>query len=289
VFVATVSKSDFSDSGVTRRWLTNYKASSKIDLSAPQLVKLKKNAMLLLWTENSRNTRYVFLNGAGEAVSRIFTFDGVLTSGRPILRGNQVCWVYEDGSTMVMARIAVARKLDAPELKGCKNTSVGIQVNWGKVDKATGYCVYRRKAGQKWSKIATVKGATKTSWVDKGVKAGQLYYYTVKAYKGKTLSGYTPMGRPVPRLLPPGQVTSKQNWHSIDVKWKKSAGASGYIVYRRQGKGSWKRVAETAGVGSTEWNDWYVEVGKIYTYRVKAVWGNYSSVYSEPTKTIKIQ
>ena len=52
---------------------------------------------------------------------------------------------------------------------------------------AAGYYVYRKTPGGKWTKLKTSTG---TSYTDKTVKKGKTYYYTVKAYSGKTYSSY---------------------------------------------------------------------------------------------------
>lgn len=55
--------------------------------------------------------------------------------------------------------------------------------------KPTGYQIYRRIPGDKYKKIKTLKlsakqsGLEEISYIDKTVKAGQTYYYKVRAYK----------------------------------------------------------------------------------------------------------
>ena len=66
-----------------------------------------------------------------------------------------------------------------------------ITVSWKKTKNADGYIIYRsdkQKSGFK--KIATVKGAKKTSYINKNIKKGTKYYYKIKAYRvlnGKTV------------------------------------------------------------------------------------------------------
>lgn len=76
--------------------------------------------------------------------------------------------------------------LSQPSVK-LSNTSKGVKISWGKVKGAAGYYVYRKTPGGKWTKLKTSTG---TSYTDKTVKKGKTYYYTVKAYSGKTYSSY---------------------------------------------------------------------------------------------------
>lgn len=87
-----------------------------------------------------------------------------------------------------------AVKLATPPLKSATGSTSAVKVTWGKVSGAEGYYVYRKVSGGKWSKIATVKGNSKISYSDKKAVSGKTYYYTVRAYKGKTLSSYVKSG-----------------------------------------------------------------------------------------------
>lgn len=66
----------------------------------------------------------------------------------------------------------------------------GAKISWKAVAGAKGYGVYRKTSSQGWKRIRTVtNGKTIT---DSGLKTGERYYYTVRAYKkvnGKTQWG----------------------------------------------------------------------------------------------------
>ncbi len=81
--------------------------------------------------------------------------------------------------------------LSAPKLSSATSSKTGITFKWGKVTAASGYYVYRKAGNAKsWTKIATVKGTTKVSYVDKSAKKGVTYTYTVRAYSGSYGSSY---------------------------------------------------------------------------------------------------
>ena len=64
-----------------------------------------------------------------------------------------------------------------------------VTISWSKVNKATGYEVYRADKNGAYKKVATIKSAKTLKWIDKNVKKGYTYKYKVRAYakvKGKT-------------------------------------------------------------------------------------------------------
>ncbi len=85
------------------------------------------------------------------------------------------------------------RYLATPTLKSVTSTTSGVKFTWSKVTGAEGYYVYRKTTGD-WKRIATVKGNTKVTYLDKTAKKGTTYTYTVKAFKGTTYSYYNTKG-----------------------------------------------------------------------------------------------
>lgn len=82
------------------------------------------------------------------------------------------------------------RCIAAPKLSSVKSAKSGITFKWSKVSGASGYYVYRKTGSGDYEKIATVKGGTKVSYLDKKAKKGKTYYYTVKAYYKSYSSAY---------------------------------------------------------------------------------------------------
>lgn len=168
-----------------------------------------------------------------------------------------------------------------PKLSKVANTASGAQVTWGKVTGADSYIVYRRtynaktKAWGSWGRVAS--GVTSTSYVDKTVKSGTYYRYTVKAVNESGASGYNTSGIKTYFLSTP-KVTSTANTNSgITIKWGKVSGATGYIVYRKTGNGKWTNLGKTTGISFT---DKKATAGVTYRYTVKAYYGSYVSSYN---------
>ncbi len=78
----------------------------------------------------------------------------------------------------------------APKLSSVSSAKSGITFKWSKVTGATQYDVYRKTGSAGYKKIATVKGSTKVSYLDKSAKKGKTYTYTVRATNGSYTSYY---------------------------------------------------------------------------------------------------
>ena len=155
------------------------------------------------------------------------------------------------------------------------NKTSAITVTWDKISGAKSYYVYRKGPGDKsWKKVSTV---TKNIYTDSNVKNGSTYKYTVKAYNGDIFSGYNTSGWTIKRLSAPKLRTIKNDTSGITIKWEKSTGASKYIVMRKvSGSSKWEEIKTTTSLSFT---DKTAKPGKIYTYTVKAGYGDYRSIY----------
>lgn len=77
--------------------------------------------------------------------------------------------------------IVATTKMLKPTIKVSSKTKKKATISWSKQSNVSGYAIYRKKAGGKWSKIKTLN-FKKSSYVDKNLKSGKTYYYAVKAY-----------------------------------------------------------------------------------------------------------
>lgn len=177
-------------------------------------------------------------------------------------------------SMMVASTLAVgavsasaASKVKAPKSVKAVNASKGIKISWKKVKGAKKYKVF---CGKK--KITTTK---KKTFTYKKVKAGKTYKFFVKAVKGKKTSKKSKTVKVV-RLNAPKMSSAKNTASGVKATWKKAKGAKKYNVYRNK-----KKVATVKG---TSYTDKKAASGKKYSYKVKAVNGKSTSVYSK-TKT----
>jgi hypothetical protein len=120
--------------------------------------------------------------------------------------------------------------LPAPSwAKVSKKSKTSLRVWWAKVPGAEGYQVSRWDAKEKrYMAVKTLKGASKTSWVDTRRKTGKKYTYQVAAYR--TVDGAQMLGAPsywvsaVPykkhaKVVNAGAVVASHNeWMSLLVQ-----------------------------------------------------------------------
>lgn len=79
--------------------------------------------------------------------------------------------------------------LDTPTLEETSSSSDGIMVEWGEVDGAAGYYVYRKTTEGKWGCLGSVTGEV-TSFMDTTAESDTDYLYTVRAFHGQAESGF---------------------------------------------------------------------------------------------------
>jgi endoglucanase len=170
--------------------------------------------------------------------------------------------------------------LATPTLKTPSNTEKGIKVNWSTIKGATGYNVYRKLSGtSSWSKIVTLSGGSKNSYVDTTAVAGKTYVYTVRATKGSYSSAYNTTGMSLIRLKNP-TISLTATTGSVTVKWSKVTGATGYCVYRNvAGTNVWTKIATITSGSTIQYKDKGATKGVTYYYTVRATYGNIFSAY----------
>ena len=171
--------------------------------------------------------------------------------------------------------ISIQLKCSAPKLKKAYNVSAGVKITWSKSTGANYYNVYRKTAKTSWEKIGKTSS---TSYTDKTAKSGTKYTYTVRAVNAAGSSSYNKTGVSV-KYLAATKVTVKAAAKKVSVSWKKTAGADGYVVYRKVGNGSYKELKTIKSAKTLAFADKSVKKGTTYTYRVKAYSGKtYSAV-----------
>ena len=175
--------------------------------------------------------------------------------------------------------------LSQPTVKIANNAS-GMKVTWNKITGATGYTVYRSEyvngAWSGWKNMGTIKNGSTVSWVDKSVKSGTQYRYTVRTVNGSYKSTYKASSGLLYLAQP--KTTVKAVSTGITVNWTQSAGATGFTVYRSEYNAKtkkwsgWKNMG-TAKADKKSWTDKSAKKGVTYRYTVKAVNGKTASTY----------
>ncbi len=172
-------------------------------------------------------------------------------------------------------------KCSKPKLKSIANTRSGVKITWSKVEGADSYRVYRKTKGGSYKYVGSTK---RTYYTDDTAKSGTKYYYVAKA---RNEAGNTSYSSSMSKyyLADPVLNTPSSTTKGIGLRWSKSAGAEGYMVYRKIGNGTYKRISTEKGVSNLTFRDTTAKKGTKYTYKVKAYYSKTYSAYST-TKTI---
>lgn len=243
-------------------------------------------------TDNRKNTTWRI--GSAKGINKAATYNMYIFFQKYVYQNSEWKKTDEVQSAVYQFRSAALTtvKLTTPGLSGTSNSPAGIVFKWKKAANASGYKIYRRTGNSsKWVNIATVSGSNTLVYTDGSVKAGTMYTYTVRAYKGSALSAYNKNGSRIVRLTAPVQYKpSSKASGKLTVRWKKAAGASGYQIQyaaSRSMRGS-RTVSASALTrtlsGLKKGSTYYVRIRAYKKVSGKTYYGAWSSV-----KNVKVR
>jgi fibronectin type 3 domain-containing protein len=154
-------------------------------------------------------------------------------------------------------------------LTATNTTSSSVQLQWTAVTGATKYKIYQSTtSGGPWI-YTNITPATTTATVP-SLTFNKTYYFAVTSVIGSTESGKSTQTS----ALTVGQPSSPQvtpNISQVAIQWSGVAGATSYSVLRSTDSVNFTAI--TVGVSSTttNFNDTTVTNGKIYFYKISAV------------------
>lgn len=167
-------------------------------LAAP-VVKVKNNvgtSITVSWGKVSGAQKYYVYRKAGSATkwTKVKTTTSTSYTDKNVKNGTAYKYMVKaiDGSIVsgYDSDGEYIKRLAAPKASRVTSSKSGITFKWSKVSGVSGYYVYRKTGSGSYEKIATVKGSTKVSYLDKSAKKGKTYTYMVKAYYGSSTSAY---------------------------------------------------------------------------------------------------
>ncbi len=277
------------------RYMSDWKTTKTIKRLADPTVSATSNitaGVQVKWSKVTGATGYIVYRktgtGSWSRVADIKSGSTVSYTDKTAKSGTTYTYTVRaySGSTIGdWSSTKTVKRLADPTVSSVSNITAGVQVKWAKVTGATGYIVYRKTGTGSWSRIATIKGGSTTSYTDKSAKSGTNYSYTVRAYNGSTMSDWH-NSKAVKRLSNPAVTSASKTSNGINVKWSKVTGATGYVVYRKTAKGSWSRIANIRSGSTTSYTDTKASIGVTYTYTVRAYNGSTMSSFNS-TKSAK--
>lgn len=179
-----------------------------------------------------------------------------------------------------------------PDLESVtKKSSGSVSIKWKKVSGAGGYYIYRKIPGGSWKRVKIITSGSTVSYTDTGLKTGETYIFTVKAYRkvnGKIISSsYDKTGLKITLPLFADSVSlSESSDTRIRISWDACRDVQAYEVWRSITRnGGYTRVRTTEKLSFT---DTGLTKGMTYYYKVRAykkkndtvIYGEWSKVKS---------
>lgn len=261
-------------------YASNFYSSGKevYVLSAPKISSIRaiNSGTEVNWDKVSGAQRYrIYRKTAGDAWSSIGTATTNSFTDATAKKGTQYtytvrCISLQEG-TLLSGYDEAGKSFTAlasPKISSVSPTEDGVQIKWGSVAQAEKYRVYRKTSGG-WVTLTTT---TSTSFVDKTVKSGYKYYYTVRCVNEKEnvyTSGYNTAGNSITFIAAPRITSISATSSGIKLQWGKVNGAARYKVFRKAPNAtSWTALGVTA---YTNFTDVQAKKGTKYTYTVRCV------------------
>ena len=176
---------------------------------------------------------------------------------------------YKGSTNATRSSVCQIEFVSAPTLKSVSKLANGFKIKWSKDSSASGYFVMRRSDDDStYIKLVDVDSSV-TSYSDTTAVGGVKYYYTVKSYNSRGVSG-APTAKSSIYLAAPTITSASNTSKAITISWTKSYKADGYYVYRKVASGSNKLIATLKGNDKTSYTDSAVSKNTNYNYYVKA-------------------
>lgn len=174
-----------------------------------------------------------------------------------------------------------------PTLTKAQNASNGVKLTWSKSDNAQGYYIYRRESSATaWKRVLNIKNVGTLSTTDKTAKNGKEYVYVIRAVWNGYQSAYDAEGITIRFLTPPQNLKVQAKGSSGNyLTWTANKSAAKYQVLRKTDKTAWTSLGfttKTVGLDKTG------KEGTVYTYAVRAYYGNFCSAVSNTASSSKI-
>ena len=224
---------------------------------------------------------HAFISNLSDAQTYLSTDSALKKLGIADAKGIAACY----GLKKKDEDLGELHKTNITKLSG--KSSSRVRVEWEQVKGATGYEIYRSPLENgKYKRVGMVEKSTSTSYTDKKVECGNIYYYKVRPYKmagdKKDTAGFSNAQKV--KLLKTPAISVKAQDARIKISWQNVKGADKYEIYRSTlKKGNYQKIATVEETAS--FTDVNRKPGKTYYYKVRAVCnGIRSYTYSSYSK-----
>lgn len=223
--------------------------------------------------------------------------DRNLISGKPYqyavraYRKENGKYVYSMYTPVIGATRPLKTKVSVKAVSGNR-----VNVTWTRVTRCDGYYVYRRGAGEKWKRIATVSRTTR-SLADTTVSGNTLYRYCVRAYKrGGSVNYLAPMAESRVIRTPVVSSGSHSKFNSSQLEVMKKilyAVETGGQVYGNQVYNDVTEAYTNSGaehaitIGAGQWYATEAQrLLKLIHDKYPSIWSRYDGQYNNIKKNL---
>ena len=246
-------------------------------VSEPRLVSVADSAdgVLVKWdpVENARLYRIYRKTASADwtvlADTEYCTYsDGMVKSG--VNYTYTVQCLSEDGSIETSTYDTVGKSVThvaATALFSITAANGGVHMTWKKVTGASGYRIFRRIEGGKWTRIGDSPG---TAYTDRTAEKGIVYYYALRGMdvRGNYVTSYDPDGKAFTLSETPILSGVSSVFGGVRLTWGQVEGTSSYCIYRKSAGGSWVWIGQTS---LESYTDTKVISGARYSYTVRCL------------------
>ncbi len=265
---------------------------------APEITKItpNRNNLAIFWEKSEKAVSYQLYKRASNENSfkliKTFEANQLKYYDTDVKAGTVYCYLLRaiNSDNQISAVQKLATKclyMSVPTLKSHSNATNGVKLTWTKVGGAQGYYIYRREAtGTAWKRVLNIKNGSTLTATDKTAQNGKNYVYVVRAvWEGKQ-SPYNVDGITVRYLTPPQNLKVQSKGASGNyLTWTATKAAQKYQVYRKTEKTSWQSLGY---VTAAAYLDKTAKEGTVYSYALRAIYGNYRSAASQTVSSSRI-
>ena len=150
-------------------------------------------------------------------------------------------------------------------------SSTKIELNWGIVDEAGSYAIYRK--GPADSGFKRIKEVVSVAYRDTGISPGVTYAYKIVAISrenGKEMfQTESTVTVKTPKKAAIKKVAVKKPT-AMQIIWETSTGSTGYQIFRSVNEhGGYEEIGRVSGKASCSFTDENVVPGKAYYYKIR--------------------
>lgn len=178
-----------------------------------------------------------------------------------------------------------------PVVESASEIAGGVKLCWLGSEGVPGYRIFRKVGNGSWKTLANVEG-TYSEYVDRTVKSGNRYAYTVRCLDNNHtdyLSMYDKNGKAVDYLGYPVINSLSEVNGGVKVTWDTPEGAAYMGIYRKTAETGWKKLGDVNNY-INEYVDTKALPGETYIYTLKALGSSKEALtaYDKAGKTITV-